>query len=532
MIVRTAEDKSLATAVQPTTRSARFFRNVLWNWLGVAVNLFIAVFLSPYIVRRLGDVGYGVWVLVLGLIEYYWLLDLGFRSATLKYSAEYSAGGESGKINTILNTALAYSTLAATFMLATTVIFSTRLLSLFPEIPAAYRPIFPVLINIVGVGWALGIVFNMFNAALEGFQRFDIVNRIWIVTNGLRAIACVVLLASGYGLIEMGIAVVSTQVLGYMAAFIMLRRVFPAFHLSPALVRLTTLRQILRYGVHTFLATVADRALNQGPPVLIGHFKPTAFVGYFAMPTKLMQYTSDLVSRAASVTGSSASAMSAQGDMRPILSLATFINRYCLAMFLPMALFFLIYGRELIGIWFNTTFADRSTPLLLPLVLSTGIAMAAQYNSSAILFGLAKHAWYARALALEAMLNIALLLVVIPRYGIVGAAWSCSLLMILNRGLFTPWLLTRYLASGLTGYMLGIYTRPLLTAIPVAIALWGLKHSLVPGQNWWQLAIAAAVSAGLYYALAFFSCFEAKHRAAAVEWMGARLAKRPQTVLG
>ena len=64
----------------------------------MAVNLFIAIVLQPYIIRKLGDVGYGIWVLVLGLIDYYWLLDLGFRSATIKYSAEYRATGETGKI--------------------------------------------------------------------------------------------------------------------------------------------------------------------------------------------------------------------------------------------------------------------------------------------------------------------------------------------------------------------------------------------------------------------------------------------------
>ncbi len=79
-------------------------RNVLWSWLGVAVTIASGIFLSPYLIRKLGDEGYGVWVLVFGLIENYWLFDLGFRSATVKYSAHYRATGEVAKINEVINT--------------------------------------------------------------------------------------------------------------------------------------------------------------------------------------------------------------------------------------------------------------------------------------------------------------------------------------------------------------------------------------------------------------------------------------------
>jgi hypothetical protein len=41
--------------------------------------------LSPYLIRKLGSDAYGVWILAFGLIEYCWLFDLGFRSATVKY---------------------------------------------------------------------------------------------------------------------------------------------------------------------------------------------------------------------------------------------------------------------------------------------------------------------------------------------------------------------------------------------------------------------------------------------------------------
>ena len=75
----------MATAVEPLpqSRGTRFVVNVIWNWAAVAISLVTGFLLSPYLIRKLGPEGYGIWALSFSLVEYYWLLDLGFRSATV-----------------------------------------------------------------------------------------------------------------------------------------------------------------------------------------------------------------------------------------------------------------------------------------------------------------------------------------------------------------------------------------------------------------------------------------------------------------
>jgi hypothetical protein len=57
-----------------------------------------------------------------------------------------------------------------------------------------------VLLIIVGIGWASGAVFNLFSACLEGFQRFDLSSRIWIVQIAIRTLGIAAVLASGHGM--------------------------------------------------------------------------------------------------------------------------------------------------------------------------------------------------------------------------------------------------------------------------------------------------------------------------------------------
>src|ERR1700692_4142757 len=100
----------------PQGRSERFVRSVIWNWAGVGISLIAGFLLSPYLFRKLGPEGYGIWALSFSLIEYYWLLDLGVRSATAKFVAHYWATDEPTQVSEIMSTAVCYSSVVAALM--------------------------------------------------------------------------------------------------------------------------------------------------------------------------------------------------------------------------------------------------------------------------------------------------------------------------------------------------------------------------------------------------------------------------------
>jgi len=54
----------------------RIIRNVLSNWAGYSITTVVAFFISPFVVHTLGNMGYGIWVLVGSLTGY---LGIGKR---------------------------------------------------------------------------------------------------------------------------------------------------------------------------------------------------------------------------------------------------------------------------------------------------------------------------------------------------------------------------------------------------------------------------------------------------------------------
>ena len=517
----------MAIAVKtPSRRRERFFKNVLWSWTGVVVSIFTGLWLSPYIIRKLGNEGYGVWSLVFSFLEYYWLLDLGFRSATVKYSAHYRATGEDDKVNEVVNTGLGYSGIAAVVLICATVAFSGYASRVF-NISESYRSVFAVLIVMVGSAFAFGTVFSLLSAVVEGYQRFDLTSRVWIFTSALRTVGLVAVLLLGYRLKAMAGVAIAALAFGYAYNFVNVRQVFPAVRFSFSRMKWSMFRQMLNYGVHTSVATVSTQALSQAAPLIVAHFLPTAFVGYLALPVRLLRYSVDMVCKVGYVTGSNAAEMAARGEYGAVYNMALYVNRYCYVLFAPVALALSLYGTELLRVWINPEFALHSGPIIPAIAISTTLGVAAQFNSSSILYGLGKHQRYAYSLLVEAILTVGVMYFAVPRYGIAGAAWVISVLMVVNRGLVTSLLFCQGVKRSFAAYLRGVYLAPTATAVPVFLCGWWVKIHWLPGGSWFEVLSGMGLVTLIYYLAALFVCVNKEHRMVPWRWVNERFRPRP-----
>jgi len=510
----TSPPEQLPDPSEPSKTKGRFLYNALWSWLGVAVNLFAGFILSPYIIRKLGLEGYGIWALVFSITGYYNLLDLGFRSAVVRYTAYYRARGESEQVNVLLNTTLAYFSCISFLLILVTLALAPHVGTWF-HISPRFLALFPKLVLLIGLNLAIGVTFNTFTGCVEGFQRFDISNGIWVATFSIRHPGCALLLYMGYGLVEMAALVLFTQILAYISYAVACKRIFPSLRIGRRYVESGMLRRTASFGVHTFVAGLASQSLDQTPSLLIGRLQSVEQLGFYNLPVRLLQYAAEGVSRIGLIVAPRAAELFATGQKETIGRLAVFANRYCLILYVPFTIFLLHYGPELLRVWLKERGAEvalQSGPLLPVLLAGTTLGLAAQFCSSTVLVGMSRHQVYSWALACEAVLSVVLMIYALPAYGIFGAAVIASSLILIVRGLFAPWLLSNVLEISFFSYMSGIYSRPLLAAVPVWLLGWWLRASLLEGRNWSELFLAGGMIAVFYFGLAFFFCLESDHR--------------------
>src|SRR5213594_2463166 len=81
-------------------------KNISSSWLALGLNIAVGFFLAPYIIHRLGDDAYGLWVLIYSVTGSYGLFDLGIRSSVVRYVSKFNATDDRKELSRVISTSL------------------------------------------------------------------------------------------------------------------------------------------------------------------------------------------------------------------------------------------------------------------------------------------------------------------------------------------------------------------------------------------------------------------------------------------
>src|SRR5580700_5524486 len=493
----------------------QILKNVGSSWFALGVNVLVGVFLSPFIIHRLGDEAFGIWVIIFSITGYYGLFDLGIRSSIVRYVSKYTATNDQDELNRLVNTALfSYSCIGIVAMVITLVaaLFVHTIKGVSPEFEVTAR----WLLLMVGTAVSLGFPFGLFGGILEGLQRFYLLNFTNVSTTLLRALLIVVALSHGRGLLTVAFITVGLPLVGGLinaaAVFRHLR-----LRLGPQYVSLASLRQIATYGGTTFLIIVASRLRFKTDALVIGTFVSAAAVTYFTIGSRLVEYATETVGALAQIFIPMSSQSQAKGDLDGLRKIFVLGNRACSFIIFPIAAILTILGKSVIEAWVGPKYVAASYPVLLVLLYPTTL-MLAQAASGRTLWGMAKHRTWAWVVLAEGASNLILSIILVRHYGILGDAIGTAIPLTCSMIFFLPRHLCHLLGIKLTTYLYRAFVLPVVLCIPVVGVLllmqrWYIPHRLGPLLI--QLVIACLVY-GVGLAWAFWT-----HRAWDVGVLGA-----------
>jgi O-antigen/teichoic acid export membrane protein len=502
-------------------RRQGFLVNTLWTWAAVVTSLVLALIVTPLITRRLGPDAYGLWVLVFAFTEYYTIVDLGVRSAVVKYVAQHATLGETDELHRVLNTAFAYFGLGGIVLLVFTVLIAPVVSGLF-DIPPELRATSVHVLMATGASVAFTFAFMWLGASLEAIQRFDLSYRIVIGIHVARVAATVAVLLLGFGLFAIVAIAVAARLVQCLLVYRAFMRQFPGLRWSRRFVSGSTFRKLFAFSVFTLPSTAGSMLLDHGPGVIVGLALPVAYVGYYSLPRRLLQSVLDLVHRMGSVTTARSAELVARNDRAGLVRLAVQSNRYGLVVFMPATIFLWLFGETVFSVWLTPEFAAFSAPLLPVFLLGVVLADASQFNSSSMLYGLARHHGFGFLLLAEALLSSALVYYFARAGSLWNAALAASILMIISRGVLTPYLLCLHLRYSLVRYLADVSIRPLAAGVIAAGVMWGVKTAGLPMTSLLDLGLAGVLTTAVYALIAGRLCVLPEDR----DWIMTLVASR------
>lgn len=483
----------------------QIIKNIGSSWFALGNNILVGLFLSPFIVHRLGDSAFGVWVLTFSITGYYGLFDLGIRSSIVRYVSKHLATGNKEDLAKLINTALFGYGCIGMVSLVVTGVLSSYMSTLF-KIPAEFQSSAHLLIWMVGTSVALGFPLGVVGGFLEGLQRFEILNWTNVVQTLLRALLIVLALRHGHGLLTITFITVALPIIAAVV------RIFIALHLCPVLfgwkyIDRTTFRTIVHYSSTTFMIMVAGRLKFKTDEIVIGSMISAAAITYFNFGARIVDYAGGVVNSLAQNFLPVVSQSEATGNTGRLRKLFVVGNRFCAFTIFPITASLLILGKSVIEVWVGKKYIVTSYPVLVIMIIPSTI-MFAQAVSGRVLFGMSKHRTWAWVTLIEGVCNLILSILLVRPYGIIGDALGTAIPLTCSFVLFMPQHLCRLLGIRLRTYLREAFVLPLLITAPLVLVLLLMKRWFIP-HNYRQLAVQLLIG-GTVYGLGLLWAFTTK----------------------
>jgi O-antigen/teichoic acid export membrane protein len=474
----------------------QIIKNVGSSWFSLGINVVLGLALSPFIVHRLGDTAFGLWVIILSITGYYGLFDLGIGSSVIRFVSKYTATGEHEELAKVINTSLFTYSCIGVLCMVVTVVMASQVDRRFP-VPPELHSTAPWLLLMVGAAVALGFPFGIFGGFLEGLQAFYILNWTNVVSNVLRAVLIVIALRHGQGIISVALITVTLPVLASISRGFFALRICPVPFAFKYVDR-ATFRKIANYSGITFMIMIAAQLKFKTDELVIGSFMSFAAVTYFNVGARIVDYAGMVVRNLSQIFVPMTSQSEARGEMGRLRKIFLVGNRVCAFTIFPICAVLVILGKSVIEVWMGKKYVAESYPVLVIMILCCTLWWA-QGASGRILLGMSKHGTWAIVTVSEGVANLILSIIFVRYWGIVGDALGTAIPLTCSMLFFMPQHLCKKLDVRLGTFLRESYTLPFLLCLPLIAVLLLMQRWFVP-HNYRQLGLQLLI-AGIVYGL-------------------------------
>ena len=438
--------------------------NVVMNWAATGVGLLIPFFLTPFVVRSLGTEAYGVWILSASTVSYLNLLDLGMRSAVIRFVSKAKAEGASSEVTNVVGAALWFRLLIALFVAGISVVLAIEFPHLF-QIPQTLYRGSQITVLLCALGVAVTLVTGVYGAVLAAVSRFDRLSTISMVQTIGRAAGVLFLLKSGHGLISLACWELIVITISGVSITVSALKLVPASRGRIRRPQMDLLRKIWSYSFVTFIWIIAVQVIISSDNLMVGHFVSVRLAAFYAIGGSLVTYSGQIVSALTTTFTPLASSLDAEGRTKELRSLLIRGTQATLLLSLPISLALLFRGRTFIGLWMGPTYAQVSGSILQILLIAQFMSVAVA-TAGSVMMAIGKHVGPAKFAVVEAVLNVTITLVLCKRFGAYGVAWGTSIAVSLVTLAFWPRYIQKTLDIPIPTYLSLGWGKAALSAVP------------------------------------------------------------------
>ena len=448
-------------------RAIQIARSAAANWIATVSTLVVSCFLAPFLVHRLGNTEYGVWVLALSITSNLYLLDVGLRSSVLRFVARSHAVGNHEEASRVVSAAFWVRLRIGGLALLLALIISL----IFPRVFHISEPLgtsAQKAVVVIGLSVCLSMPMSAIGAVLSALNRYDLQSYVSLLQLAIRVGGVVLVLLHGKGILAIAICEIAASLVGHSLTIIIARSIYPELQIRMETPSREVLRPLWSYGTYSFILLVSMQLIYQTDNLIVGACISTVGVTLYSIGNSLCRYAQQLFSALTNTFVSAASVYEVSGSQMRLRGLYLNGTRIVLALSLPIQMTLITRPHSFIGLWMGPQYAGPAGAVTTVLAIALTLSLL-NSTASSIAVGTGRHKPVAMWTIAEALSNVLLSILLARRMGLMGVAIGTLLpSIIVNLGLW-PYFIPQIVGVGRTEILRRILIPAVICATPFTI---------------------------------------------------------------
>ncbi len=494
----------------PMSTSRRVAINTVSNWVSMATQMGVNLFLLAYVLKYLSQEQFGIFRLAVTISLGISYLSFGLEATVLRLASESLAVQAWDRLAEILSVARTLLTGAAAVGLAGTVVISLFLLGVL-KVPEADRPAAAVLIQTMSLAAALRLATTVYGGALRVKQRFDLANGVIVGGTLLQAALIIICFEAGWVRMEvLGIARLVTAAGSAVAAIVLAHRLLPQVRLSFKRFTRTALRDVFSFGAWIAVKMVTRMTVEQAAVWMASIVFGMVAVAGLAIPQLASQYLTQIVTGLTATLWPIAAKYALHGERENLARLYRVGTRLTMLMLVPAAIVLVTHGRLLIG-YLKPELAWSYYLMLVYVGLFLARAAVIPADHIIMASGSVRQVAISQAIAAGTGIMLGLAAVAWTGWGLYGLVVGLFTPFVIQGLIYLPYRIRVEMGVGFRETFLGCMAGPLVGgAVPLAFG-WILVRLWEPANLYWTL-LQMVLGAAVYAPVAWWLILSAEER--------------------
>jgi O-antigen/teichoic acid export membrane protein len=413
-------DSSEAEARARGVGATVVFKGTVLNLMGQGIPLVVALLCFPVIAGGLGPERFGVLVLSWTVVGYAGAFDLGLGRAAARFIAAALARGATGEVPSILGTALLAESLLGIVAGVAIAAFAPLLVLHVFALPADLEGEGLATLQLIALAVPIVLLSNSLRGSLFAAQRFDLVNAVMVLASSSMYLLSTIGVLAGWRLPVIVASLVASKTLALATLWILARRHCPGLRAGGLSTDRRAFHDLIRFGSWLTVSSMMLPVMKQAERFFIPALLSVGALAFYVVPF-------EAVSRAAILPISMALALFPafsrldRCDGPSLTDLVIRPSRYLLLIMTPAFALPALFADELLTVWMGRAFAAEAAPPLRLLAAAFYVSGFAHILKAAVQ-GLGRPDLKAKLDLVITGLFLSLLFVLIPRFGLEGAA--------------------------------------------------------------------------------------------------------------